>query len=51
MSRYILFLAESSDQGDWENRQLAHTQALTDILHEYFDSSDRPLRRIARLQS
>ncbi|MFB2921111.1 MULTISPECIES: hypothetical protein [Aerosakkonema] len=44
MSRkYILFRAEWNQEEGAENRLLAHTGAITDILAEHFDSSDRPL--------
>lgn len=42
MRKYIIFKAEA-DQPGWKQRKLEHTQALTDIFAEYFDSSDAPL--------
>lgn len=43
MRKYIMFLAEVSNSEGWQDRKLSHTQALTDILAEYWDSSDQPL--------
>jgi hypothetical protein len=43
MRTYIIFKAESMSAKGWENRILAHTGAITDILCEYYDSSSRPL--------
>ncbi|MBD2313300.1 hypothetical protein H6G20_16660 [Desertifilum sp. FACHB-1129] len=42
MRKYIIFRAEKREP-DWKERKLQHTQALTRILAEYFDSSDRPI--------
>ncbi|MFM7428181.1 MAG: hypothetical protein ACKO7W_24820 [Elainella sp.] len=43
MRKYMIFQAEKSDKTDWRNRKLQHTQALTWILAEYWDSSDKPI--------
>jgi hypothetical protein len=43
MRKYIIFKAQSMSAEGWENRMLAHTGATTDILCEYYDSSDEPL--------
>jgi hypothetical protein len=43
MRRYIIFQAETGDAEGWEERKLEHTQALTDILAEYWDSSNQPI--------
>ncbi|WP_017655148.1 hypothetical protein [Fortiea contorta] len=42
MHKYIIFQAEPSAEG-WENRKLQHTQALTRILTEHWDSSDKQI--------
>ncbi|MGK7928351.1 MAG: hypothetical protein AB4290_24445 [Spirulina sp.] len=42
MRKYIIFQTEPSAEG-WRDRKLQHTQALTRILAEHWDSSDRPL--------
>jgi hypothetical protein len=42
MSKYIIFQAEGDDP-DWENRKLQHSQALTWIIAEHFDSSNSPI--------
>ena len=38
MHKYIIFQAEPNAEG-WENRKLEHTQALTRMLAERWDSS------------
>ena len=43
MRKYIIFKAQSMSAEGWENRMLAHTGATTDILCEYYNSSDEPL--------
>ncbi|OUC14238.1 MAG: hypothetical protein B0A82_13210 [Alkalinema sp. CACIAM 70d] len=43
MRKYIIFQAEKSDKTNWRNRKLQHTQALTWILAEHWDSSDKPI--------
>ena len=43
MRKYIVFQAERKDKTDWRNRKLQHTQALTWILAEHWDSSDKPI--------
>lgn len=43
MRKYIIFQAEKKDKTDWRNRKLQHTQALTWILAEHWDSSDKPI--------
>jgi hypothetical protein len=42
MRKYIIFRAEKREPG-WEKRKLEHTQGLTRILAEYFDSSNKPI--------
>lgn len=42
MRKYIIFRAEKREPG-WKERKLQHTQGLTRILAEQFDSSERPL--------
>lgn len=42
MHKYIIFQAEPSAEG-WENRKLQHTLALTRILTEHWDSSDKQI--------
>ena len=39
MRKYIIFMAEDG-QPDWQQRKLEHTGGCTDILAEYYDSSD-----------
>ena len=46
MRKYIIFKAESMSASGWEDRMLAHTQAITDILCEQYDSSDSPLPQL-----
>ncbi len=41
MHKYIIFQAEPDAEG-WENRKLEHTQAITRILAEHWDSSSKP---------
>lgn len=43
MRKYIAFRADWMEEDGAENRLLAHTGACTDILAEYFDSSDAPI--------
>lgn len=43
MGKYIIFKTESMSAFGWEERALAHTGAITDILAEHYDSSNRPL--------
>ena len=43
MRKYIIFKAQSMSAEGWENRMLAHTGATTDIVCEYYDSSEEPL--------
>ena len=40
--KYIIFRADWREEQGAENRLLAHTKAATDILVEYFDSSNNP---------
>jgi hypothetical protein len=42
MGKYIIFKTESMSDSAWEERVLAHTGALTDILAEHYDSSNSP---------
>ena len=42
MRKYIIFMAEDG-QPNWEERKLQHTGGCTDILTEYYDSSDSPI--------
>ncbi|MGK7905480.1 MAG: hypothetical protein AB4352_29560 [Hormoscilla sp.] len=42
MRKYMIFRAQKREPG-WEKRKLEHTQGLTRILAEHFDSSDRPI--------
>jgi len=42
MRKYMIFRAQKREPG-WEKRKLKHTQGLTRILAEHFDSSDRPI--------
>lgn len=41
--KYIIFRADWSEEQGAENRILAHTGAITDILAEHFDSSNSSL--------
>ena len=41
--KYIIFRADWREEQGAESRLLAHTKAATDILAEYFDSSNSPL--------
>lgn len=41
--QYILFKTESLSSPGWEDRLLAHTGALTSILAEHYNYSDKPL--------
>ena len=43
MGKYLIFKTESAAAPGWEKRSLAHTNALTTILAEHYDSSDLPL--------
>jgi len=43
MRKYIIFQAGKREKTDWRNRKLQHTQALTWILAEYWDSSNKPI--------
>jgi hypothetical protein len=43
MRKYIIFRADKGEKTDWRNRKLQHTQALTWILQENWDSSDKPI--------
>jgi hypothetical protein len=43
MGKYIIFRTESASAQGWEERLLAHTEALTSILAEHFDSSNSPV--------
>jgi hypothetical protein len=43
MRKYIIFRADWREEHLAENRILAHTGAMTDILAEHFDSSERPI--------
>lgn len=42
MHKYMIFRAEPRMPG-WQDRKLQHTQSLTKILAEYFDSSDKDI--------
>jgi len=42
MHKYIIFQAEGEDP-NWEERKLQHSQALTWIISEHWDSSDKPI--------
>ena len=42
MRKYIIFRAQKRQPG-WKERKLQHTQGLTRILAEHFDSSDKPI--------
>jgi hypothetical protein len=41
--KYIIFRADWSEEQGAEDRILAHTGAITDILAEHFDSSGKPI--------
>jgi hypothetical protein len=41
--KYMIFRAELTEEEGVDNRLLAHTGAYTDILAEYFDSSNQPI--------
>ncbi len=41
--RSIVFKTESLSSPGWEDRLLSHTGALTSILAEHYDYSDKPL--------
>lgn len=41
--KYIQFIAENWDLGEYEDMSLSHTGAFTPLLAEYWDSSDTPL--------
>ncbi|GET42788.1 hypothetical protein [Microseira wollei] len=43
MRKYIIFQADEREEREASRRILAHTGACTDILAEYFDSSDGPI--------
>jgi hypothetical protein len=43
MRKYVIFRADWREEHLAENRILAHTGAMTDILAEHFDSSERPV--------
>ena len=43
MRKYIIFQAEKGERTDWRKRKLEHTQALTWILQEHWDSSAKPI--------
>ncbi len=43
MRKYVIFQAEKGEKTDWRNRKLQHTQALTWILQENWDSSEKPI--------
>jgi hypothetical protein len=42
MRKYIIFRAEKREPG-WRERKFQHTQGLTRILTEHFDSSNKPI--------
>ncbi|NEP81208.1 MAG: hypothetical protein F6K39_25440 [Okeania sp. SIO3B3] len=42
MAKYIIFQADE-DEPFWEDRMLQHTQALTEMLQEVWDYSDKPI--------
>ena len=44
--KYIIFRADWSEEQGAENRILAHTGAITDILTEQFDSSGKPIPKV-----
>ena len=45
MHKYIIFRAEPRTPG-WKDRKFQHTQSLTRILTEHFDSSDDPIPEV-----
>jgi hypothetical protein len=45
MRKYIIFQADKRQPG-WKDRKLQHTQALTWILQENWDSSDKPIPEV-----
>jgi hypothetical protein len=45
MHKYIIFRAEPRTPG-WKDRKFQHTQSLTRILAEHFDSSDGPIPEV-----
>jgi hypothetical protein len=45
MHKYIIFRAEPRTPG-WKDRKLQHTQSLTRILAEHFDSSNDPIPEV-----
>jgi hypothetical protein len=42
MHKYIIFQADGEDP-HWQERKLQHSQALTWIISEHWDSSDKPI--------
>jgi len=42
MHKYIIFQAEGEDP-NWQERKLQHSQAVTWIISEHWDSSDKPM--------
>lgn len=44
--QYILFKTESLSSPGWEERSLAHTGALTSILAEHYNYSNKPLPKL-----
>jgi hypothetical protein len=45
MRKWIVFRADKRQPG-WEKRKFQHTQSLTKILAEHFDSSDGPIPEV-----
>jgi hypothetical protein len=45
MRKYIIFQADKRQPG-WKDRKLQHTQALTWIIQENWDSSDKPIPEV-----
>ena len=43
MQKYIIFQAESGEDEGWRERKLQHSQALTFIIAENWDSSNEPI--------
>ena len=43
MQKYIVFQAESGEDEGWRQRKLQHSQALTFIIAENWDSSNEPI--------
>lgn len=43
MQKYIIFQAESGEDEGWRQRKLQHSQALTFIIAENWDSSEEPI--------